>query len=177
MAINRFGANITERSVRDPVAVGIDMQDTARPSTARRVPLTSKARAFYNFVACALKVLALFSLILFLYTAGARDKRTFNLRRFQLDPSSITGYSRSFTNSGGNEKPGNNGDEEETESADTNSESTFVPLSPRRLDWASSIPKHCDDILKNPRPYDKSCLRKASTFLQLHYSFAYTDSN
>ena len=90
-----------------------------------------------------IRALALIALVVFLYTAGARD----GAQR------SATEVVREAAGGGG---------EEGGEAIPLGAR--FIPISPRRQDWRGehTTPKQCQDLIREPKPYDKTCKRKSS---------------
>lgn len=111
-----------------------------RTPPARR---TAKSRAVLSAIGVAIKVIALLALVVFLYTAGARNGAHSTVRGGVVVPVD---------------------DEDDVTSAAAAAAAAFAPLSSRRADWADAPPpKHCADIRRAPRPFDKGCKRKAGT--------------
>ena len=112
------------------------------PPTARRLGTNVKARSIVTIMSYGIKCIGLIAFVTFLYTAGARD-----------------GARRSAS-----EALADNNGTEDGEEGNNGSGSKFLPIATRRQDWRdeNTTPKHCEDILRLPMPFDKSCKRKAT---------------
>lgn len=100
-------------------------------------------KGMWHSVGSAVKAVALFALFAFLYMAGGRQCA----RRQQASTPIAASAERA----------------EEADEGGGIVERGFVPIMARRADWVDgAYPRHCEEIRRNPRPYDKACKRKAS---------------